>query len=156
MEAAIASIEILLEKAQADLEFVAQKLEEEFEEKFSRSGVNPIKLVARLKKIQEELPQVKAESENILAAKQDLIDTAKQSIVTNRDLLRRLQGRAGMPVVPDFEDGTYRAFSEALQEWDSQVGLHTVQRNVSANGKGLIQPQDLNLELFRSSRRGQP
>jgi hypothetical protein len=54
---------------------------------------------------------------------QDLIDTAKQSILTNRDLLRRLQGRAGMPVALDSEDETFRAFSDALQEWDSQVGL---------------------------------
>lgn len=28
-----------------------------------------------------------------------------------------------MPVVRDSEDETFRAFSDALQEWDSQVGL---------------------------------
>ncbi|XP_068322105.1 uncharacterized protein [Pyrus communis] len=50
-----------------------------------------MKLVSRIKKIQEELSTLEDQCRELLSAKQDLIDKARTTLVGNRNQLHQLQ-----------------------------------------------------------------
>ncbi|KAJ0445991.1 putative spindle and kinetochore-associated protein [Helianthus annuus] len=56
-------------KANNDLNIVQNRLDKEFREIYP-DNANPMKLVARIKKIQDELPSLKEQCRELLSAKQ--------------------------------------------------------------------------------------
>ncbi|XP_071695946.1 uncharacterized protein [Rutidosis leptorrhynchoides] len=114
----------LFTKANNDLTVVHNRLEKEFRQIYP-DNANPMKLVYRIKKIQDELPSLKEQCRELLSAKQDLIDKARTNIVGNRASLQRLQTSMGVPVISDSEDSAYTNFNEVIDEWTLQVRSRT-------------------------------
>ncbi|KAL0323978.1 UNVERIFIED_CONTAM: hypothetical protein Scaly_2364900 [Sesamum calycinum] len=96
----------LFSKANRDLSTVHNKLHKEFQQVYP-DHANPMKLVARLKKIEEEMSSLKDQCRELLVAKQDLIDKARTLLVGNRTLLQRLQESSGAPVTSDADDPVF-------------------------------------------------
>lgn len=115
----------LFTKANNDLIIVQNRLEKEFRETYP-DNANPMKLVSRIKKIQEELPSLKEQCRELLSAKQDLIDKARTTIVGNRASLQRLQSSMGIPVTSDSDDPSFTNFNQVIDEWAVQVRSRTV------------------------------
>eukprot|EP00983_Pelagomonas_calceolata_P092360 1157654-Pelagomonas_calceolata.AAC.3 len=59
-----------LMQTEASLEKIARKLELEFAERFSETGVNPLSLVKRIQKLQSELPELRNECQGLIQRKQ--------------------------------------------------------------------------------------
>ncbi|GMP83815.1 hypothetical protein CsSME_00037601 [Camellia sinensis var. sinensis] len=112
----------LLTKANHDLTLVQHKLEKEFQQIYP-DNANPIKLVSRIKKLQQDLSSLKEQCRVLLAAKQDLIDKARTTLVGNRSSLQRLQASTGIPVTSDSDDPAYTNFKQIIDEWTTQVSL---------------------------------
>ncbi|CAA0814992.1 Unknown protein [Striga hermonthica] len=114
----------LFSKANRDLSAVHNKLHKEFNQLYP-DHANPMKLVSRLKKIEEEMSSLKDQCRELLAAKQDLIDKARTLLVGNRTQLQRLQSSAGVPVTSDADDPAYVSFNQIIDEWGMQVKSKT-------------------------------
>ncbi|KAL0312182.1 UNVERIFIED_CONTAM: hypothetical protein Sradi_5617500 [Sesamum radiatum] len=114
----------LFSKANRDLSTVHNKLHKEFQQVYP-DHANPMKLVARLKKIEEEMSSLKDQCRELLAAKQDLIDKARTLLVGNRTLLQRLQASSGAPVTSDADDPAFASFNQIIDEWTLQVKSRT-------------------------------
>ncbi|KAI4316422.1 hypothetical protein L6164_024402 [Bauhinia variegata] len=111
----------LLTKANHDLAVVHHKLEREFQQVYP-DNANPMKLVSRIKKIQEDISTMKEQCHELLAAKQDLIDKAQRTLVENRNLVQRMQASMGMPrTLGDEDDTAFINFKEIIEEWTEQV-----------------------------------
>ncbi|XP_068653429.1 uncharacterized protein [Aristolochia californica] len=119
-ESAVDGMVQLLTKANHDLNLVQHCLEKEFNQAYPENA-NPVRLVARIRRIQEDLLTLKEQSRVLLTAKQDLIDKARTNLVRNRSLLHRLQASSGLPLVSDSEDLAYCNFNQAIDEWTSQI-----------------------------------
>ncbi|XAR71477.1 hypothetical protein NMG60_11028754 [Bertholletia excelsa] len=114
----------LFTKANHDLTVVHHKLEKEFQQIYL-DNVNPMNLLSRIKKIQEDLSYLKEQCRELLAAKQDLIDKASTTLVGNRVLLQRLQASCGVPVTSDSDDPAYTNFNQIIDEWTTHVRSRT-------------------------------
>ncbi|KAF5456853.1 hypothetical protein F2P56_026287 [Juglans regia] len=101
----------LFTKANHDLTVVQHRLEKEFQQVYP-DNANPMKLVSRIKKIQEDLLTLKEQCHELLAAKQDLIDKAQTTLVGNRSLLQRMQASVGIPFTSDSDDPAYANFNQ--------------------------------------------
>ncbi|PWA97899.1 hypothetical protein CTI12_AA024930 [Artemisia annua] len=121
---AVDSLANLFTKANHDLTLVHNRLDKEFRQIYP-DNANPMKLVARIKKIQDELPALKDQCRELLSAKQDLIDKARTTIVGNRASLQRLQTSVGVPVTSDSDDPAFTNFNEVIDEWTVQVRSRT-------------------------------
>nr|DAD27507.1 TPA_asm: hypothetical protein HUJ06_028975 [Nelumbo nucifera] len=110
----------LFTKASYDLSVVQHRLEKEFQNIYPENA-NPMNLVSRVKKIQDELSSLKDQCRELLAAKQDLIDQARTTLVGNRSLLQRMQTSSGLPVTRDFDDPAYADFNQIIDEWTAQL-----------------------------------
>ncbi|MFS8030126.1 putative spindle and kinetochore-associated protein [Helianthus anomalus] len=129
-------------KANNDLNIVHNRLDKEFREIYP-DNANPMKLVARIKKIQDELPSLKEQCRELLSAKQDLIDKARTTIVGNRASLQRLQTSMGIPVTNDSDDSAYTNFNEVIDEWALQVRSKTGKETHEGSDS-----EDINKMLF--------
>ncbi|KAF6137890.1 hypothetical protein GIB67_014019 [Kingdonia uniflora] len=129
----------LLTKANNDLTFVQNRLEKEFHQTYPHNA-NPLMLVSRMKKIQEDLSILKDQCRHLLAAKQDLIDKARTTLVGNRNLLQRMKASSGIPST-SFDDPTYTNFNQIIDEWIAQVRSKTGDKHDSDS-------QDINQLLF--------
>ncbi|KAL6524221.1 hypothetical protein OROMI_031316 [Orobanche minor] len=121
---AIDGLMSLFSKANRDLLTVQNKLDKEFQQVYP-DYANPMKLVSRLKKIEEEMSSLKDQCRELLAAKQDLIDKARTLLVGNRTQLQRLQASTGVPVISDADDPAYMSFNQIIDEWATQVASKT-------------------------------
>ncbi|KAI3679970.1 hypothetical protein L2E82_50706 [Cichorium intybus] len=130
----------LFTKANNDLTVVHNRLEKEFRETYP-DNANPMKLVSRIKKIQDELPFLKDQCRELLLAKQDLIDKARTTIVGNRASIQRLQTSMGIPVISDSDDPAYTNFNQVIDEWTVQVRSRT-------GDEGHEGSEDINNMLF--------
>ncbi|KAL7608462.1 uncharacterized protein LOC111917283 [Lactuca sativa] len=136
----------LFTKANNDLIIVQNRLEKEFRETYP-DNANPMKLVSRIKKIQEELPSLKEQCRELLSAKQDLIDKARTTIVGNRASLQRLQSSMGIPVTSDSDDPSFTNFNQVIDEWAVQVRSRT-------GDEGHEGSEDINKMLFSAIVQG--
>ncbi|GAU17678.1 hypothetical protein TSUD_07400, partial [Trifolium subterraneum] len=93
----------LFRKADHDLDVVHHRLQTEFQQ-FYPDNANPMKLVSRIKKVQEEISILKGQCHELLAAKQDLIDKAQTVLVENRNLVQRMQSSVGIPFTGEDDD----------------------------------------------------
>lgn len=89
-----------LEKAQVQLNKIAEKLEQEFHDRYDPSEVNPTAVLARIHKLQRDLPNVADEAQQVLTAKAECIHALKTHLVGASDQLQMLQHKTGMPVDP--------------------------------------------------------
>ncbi|KAL6501886.1 hypothetical protein OROGR_027019 [Orobanche gracilis] len=121
---AIDGLMSLFSKANRDLLTVQNKLDKEFQQVYP-DYANPMKLVSRLKKIEEEMSSLKDQCRELLAAKQDLIDKARTLLVGNRTQLQRLHSSTGVPVISDADDPAYVNFNQIIDEWATQVASKT-------------------------------
>ncbi|GAV90557.1 hypothetical protein CFOL_v3_33966 [Cephalotus follicularis] len=114
----------LFTTANHDLTVVQYKLEKEFQQVYPDS-TNPMKLVSRIKKIQEDVSMLKEQCRELLSAKQDLIDKARTTLVGNRSLLQRMQASTGVPTLADASDPAFQNFNQIIDEWTAQVRSRT-------------------------------
>ncbi|XP_050216518.1 uncharacterized protein LOC126667572 [Mercurialis annua] len=114
----------LLKKANHDLNLVQLKLEKEFQQVYP-DNANPMKLVNRIKKVQEDLSALKEQCRELLAAKQDLIDKAQTTLVGNRTQLQRMQASMGITTTPVDEDPAFANFNQIIDEWTAQIRSRT-------------------------------
>ncbi|GMN45575.1 hypothetical protein TIFTF001_014762 [Ficus carica] len=132
----------LFTQANHDLMLVQHKLEKEFQQVYPNNA-NPMRLVSRIKKIQEDLWALKEQCRELLSAKQDLIDKARTVIVGNRSMIQRMQTSMGVvPLSDDSSDSAFASFNQIIDEWTVQVRSRT--GDVS-NGSD---PEDVNKLLF--------
>ncbi|XP_022750347.1 spindle and kinetochore-associated protein 2-like [Durio zibethinus] len=110
----------LFTKANHDLLVIQYRLEKEFQQIYPDSA-NPMKLVSRIKKIQEELSSLTEQCRELLSAKQDLIDKARTTLVGNRNLLHRMQTSMAIPVTSHSDDSAFTNFNQVIDEWTVQV-----------------------------------
>ncbi|PRQ16688.1 putative spindle and kinetochore-associated protein [Rosa chinensis] len=76
----------LLMKANHDLTVVQHNLDRELQQSYPQNA-NLMKLVSRIKKIQQDLSTLEDQCRQVLTAKQDLIDKARTTLVGNRNLM---------------------------------------------------------------------
>lgn len=114
----------LFTKANNDLTLVQLKLEKEFQQIYP-DNANPVKLVNRIKKVQGDLTVLKDQCQELLAAKQDLIDKARTVLVGNRNLIQRMEVSIGVDVTGDAEDPAFVNFNQIIDEWTTQVRART-------------------------------
>ncbi|KAI5556105.1 hypothetical protein BDE02_18G012600 [Populus trichocarpa] len=114
----------LFTKANNDLTLVQLKLEREFQQIYP-DNANPVKLVNRIKKVQGDLTVLKGQCQELLAAKQDLIDKARTVLVGNRNLIQRMEVSIGVDVTGDAEDPAFVNFNQIIDEWTTQVRART-------------------------------
>ncbi|RDX95260.1 hypothetical protein CR513_22247, partial [Mucuna pruriens] len=113
----------LFTKANHDLSMVHHRLEKEFQQVYP-DNANPMKLVFRIKKVQEDIATLKGQCHELLAAKQDLIDKAQRILVENRNSVRRMQASVG--IFPNGEDdAAFTSFKQVIEEWTEQVRSKT-------------------------------
>ncbi|KAL5699096.1 hypothetical protein ACHQM5_030043 [Ranunculus cassubicifolius] len=134
-------LENVLTKANHDLTVVMNKLDSDFRHTYP-DDVNPLKLLSRIKKIQEDLNSVKIQCGELLSAKQDLIDKARATLVANRSLVQRMQISSGVSTTNDSEDPAYTNFNKIIDEWTVQV------RSKTGGEKHEVDSEDINQLLF--------
>ncbi|CAI0438582.1 unnamed protein product [Linum tenue] len=114
---------ILLMKAHHDLAAVQFKLEKEFQQTYPENA-NPVKLVNRIKKMQEEVSGLKEQCRELLAAKQELVDKARSIMLGNNNVIQRMQVSTGIsPTTVD--DPAFADFNQVIDEWSTQVRSRT-------------------------------
>lgn len=113
----------LFTKANHDLSMVHHRLEKEFQQVYP-DNANPMKLVSRIKKIQEDITILKGQCHELLAAKQDLIDKAQRILVENRNLVQRMQPSLGISPSGE-DDAAFTNFKQVIEEWTAQVRSKT-------------------------------
>ena len=111
-----------LDKAQAELEWVANRLEEEFSSRYSSGKINPLEVLTRIHRLRAELPALADECSEVLQAKQECVDAAKHHLVGNTEALRRLQRRAGSSQKAGDEEAL-AAFQGAVRELEAKLRL---------------------------------
>ncbi|KAB8433045.1 hypothetical protein FH972_025003 [Carpinus fangiana] len=86
---------------------------------------NPMKLVSRMKKKQEDLLTLKEQCHELLAAKQISLKKKKK-----RSLLQRMQASVGIPLTSDSDDPAFANFNQIVDEWAVQVRSRTGYKGV--------------------------
>ncbi|KAK2658859.1 hypothetical protein Ddye_005392 [Dipteronia dyeriana] len=136
---AIDGLMSLLTKSNHELATIQYKLEKEFQ-KIYPENANPMKLVSRVKKLQEDLSTLKDQCQELLSGKQDLIDKAQTTLVGNRTLVQRMQASLGVP--GESEDPAFDSFKQVIDEWTIQV------RSRTGDEKHESDSEDINKLLF--------
>ncbi|CAN0860512.1 hypothetical protein LINGRAHAP2_LOCUS7963 [Linum grandiflorum] len=131
----------LLTKAHHDLTAVQFKLEKEFQQTYP-DNANPVKLVNRIKKVQDEVTELMDRCRELLAAKQDLIDKARATLLGNNTVINRMQVSTGIPPTSVDEDSAFTDFNQVVDEWRTQVRSRTGNEAQDSDG------QDINKLLF--------
>ncbi|GMY21048.1 spindle and kinetochore-associated protein 2 [Fagus crenata] len=88
-------------KANHDLTMVQHRLEKEFQQVYP-DNANPMKLVSRIKKVQEDLLTLKEQT-----------------------FLQQMQASVGIPFISDSDDPAFANFSKLVDEWEAQVRSRT-------------------------------
>ncbi|KMS95096.1 hypothetical protein BVRB_012570 [Beta vulgaris subsp. vulgaris] len=140
---AVDNLLTLFTKAHHDLSLLHFKLDKEFQQIYP-DNANPMKLVGRIKKVQDELSSLKDQCRQLLIAKQDLIDKASSILVGNRSMVQRMQASVGIPVTSDSEDAAFTSFNQIIEEWTTHVRSRTGYEEDNAV------PENINDLLFAS------
>ncbi|CAL0323154.1 unnamed protein product [Lupinus luteus] len=114
----------LFTKANHDLCMLHHRLEKEFQNVYP-DNANPMKLLSRIKKVQDDILTLIANCHHLLAAKQDLIDKAQTLLLQNRTLLHRMQPSLGIPITTQQQDHAFTNFKQIIEEWTLQVTSKT-------------------------------
>ncbi|XP_021889395.1 uncharacterized protein LOC110808268 isoform X2 [Carica papaya] len=133
----------LFTKANHDLSVVHYKLEKEFQQIYPNNA-NPMKLLYRIKKVQEDVLTLKEQCRELLSAKQELIDKARTTLVGNRSILQRMQASLDVPTTSDADDPAFASFNQIIDEWTAQVRSRTGRGNEEHDSDS----EDINKLLF--------
>lgn len=145
-EVAVDTIEAHFTKAIADLQQVERALVTELDSTYEKD-TNPYNLLTRIKQLEAELPVLAKECQQLTAAKQDLIDSAKTILAQNRISVRQMQERVGLPSPSDSEDAVYMGFKQVLSEWNKGI------QSRETSSENVLAKHDLNLTVFQSKDR---
>lgn len=117
-----------LEKAQAELEWVANRLEDEFSTRYRAGKVNPYSLLTRIHSIQRELPSLISECDEVMEAKREYIDALKGQLQETCGMIEKLNSLASLEVDEKskqarvvFEDGL-NDFENVMNKYQHRVG----------------------------------
>ncbi|XP_015695761.2 uncharacterized protein LOC102710349 [Oryza brachyantha] len=121
---AVSDLLSTLAAANSTLADVQRRLDVEFRAAYP-DHANPAKLVARLKRIQEEVAALKGLCRDLLAQKQELIDTMRTSLAAQRRATQRLLASSGLPPMSDKEEAAYASLNQIIDEWTAHVGPAT-------------------------------
>ncbi|KAL5220936.1 hypothetical protein ABZP36_025649 [Zizania latifolia] len=113
-----------LGSASSALADVQRRLDLEFRASYP-DHANPVKLVARVNRIQEEVAALKGLCRDLLAQKQELIDKMRTSLAAQRGAVQRLLASSGLPLMSDADDAAYANLNQIIDEWTAQVGPAT-------------------------------
>lgn len=111
-----------LEKAQAELDQISNRLEEEFSTRCKGGEINPMDVLARIHRVRNELAVLANECAEVLQVKQECVDAAKAHLAANCEDLARLQRRVGIEAGND-DDEALQAFKRAVEELESKLRL---------------------------------
>ncbi|KAF3575212.1 hypothetical protein F2Q69_00062661 [Brassica cretica] len=112
-------------RASRDLDAVHFKLDKEFQQTYPENA-NPMKLIQRIKKLQEDVTFLKDQCLELLSAKQDLIDKAQTTLVGNYNLIQKINASLGESTNGDAADDALADFNQIIEEWTMQVRSRTV------------------------------
>ena len=132
-----------LEKAQADLDQISNRLEEEFSARCKGGEINPMDVLARIHRLRNELPILANECAEVLQVKQECVDAAKAHLAANCEELGRLQRTAGIEGDKDVDEAL-QAFKRAVEELESKLRLG------ATLGSEQISRSDLNEAIIQS------
>uniref|UniRef100_A0A0D9V641 Protein FAM33A n=1 Tax=Leersia perrieri TaxID=77586 RepID=A0A0D9V641_9ORYZ len=133
---AVSDVLSTLAAANSTLADVQRRLEAEFRAAYP-DHANPAKLVARLKRIQEEVAALKGLCRDLLVQKQELIDTMRTSLMVQRGATQRLLASSGLPLMSDEDEAAYANLNQIVDEWTAQVEPET-SRNEKAEDTNQI------------------
>ncbi|RID47927.1 hypothetical protein BRARA_I04485 [Brassica rapa] len=128
-------------RASRDLDAVHFKLDKEFQQIYP-DNANPMKLIQRIKKLQEDVTFLKDQCLELLSAKQDLIDKAQTTLVGNYNLIQKINAALGESTNGDADDDALADFNQIIEEWTMQVRSRTVGETEEAD------KEDINKLLF--------
>ncbi|KAG6472499.1 hypothetical protein ZIOFF_069963 [Zingiber officinale] len=115
----------VLSKASQELILVQCQLDQEFQQSYP-DDVNPCKIVARIKKIQEDLVSLKELCRELLAEKQDLIDKARTVLAGQRHSLQLLLSSSGLPSLKESDDIAYSNLNQELLLYSAHEQAHVL------------------------------
>ncbi|XP_024520171.1 uncharacterized protein LOC112342485 isoform X2 [Selaginella moellendorffii] len=120
-ENAVDTLAAHFDRAHNSLLLIQYRLDEELSRIYGNDDVNPMKIQARLNKLQEELPVLEAECKRLLAAKQEFIEQTVGSLLHNKATLESLQARAGTATnnedVDQPDESSAQSLGKILKEW---------------------------------------
>jgi len=132
------SLELIFQKADSDLQFVVHRLEAEFNKKLQNSKQNPLKIIQRIKRIQEDLPVIQEDIERIVACKQSLLEDSQRILFSNGMLLERLQMSVGdrplsLGEIGAYKKGvemhpSYQQFNNVIENWEKDAQGYTLSK----------------------------
>mmetsp|Transcript_20930 Transcript_20930/g.28966 ORF Transcript_20930/g.28966 Transcript_20930/m.28966 type:complete len:120 (+) Transcript_20930:86-445(+) len=114
---------------------------------WSAPQMNPMRLLRRVQRLQAQVPQVRAQAQGALVAKQEMVDTMKKVVMKNADMLGKLKQQTGLQSATGCQPHQVReSFESALMEWDTQLGLKRGDLKVD-----FLSREDLNNQLFANA-----
>ncbi|KAK3159329.1 hypothetical protein QOZ80_2AG0148700 [Eleusine coracana subsp. coracana] len=117
---AVSDVFSTLADASAALADVQRRLDLEFRASYP-DRVNPAKLVARVKRIQEEAAALKELCRDLLTQKQELIDKMQRSLTAQRGATQRLLAASGLPPMSEADVDAHNSLNEVIDEWTAHV-----------------------------------
>ncbi|KAK3155506.1 hypothetical protein QOZ80_2BG0204070 [Eleusine coracana subsp. coracana] len=117
---AVSDVFSTLADASAALADVQRRLDLEFRASYP-DHVNPAKLVARVKRIQEEAAALKELCRDLLTQKQELIDKMQRSLTAQRGATQRLLAVSGLPPMSEADVDAHDSLNEVIDEWTAHV-----------------------------------
>lgn len=117
---AVNDVYLTLVGASNTLADVQRRLDLEFRASYP-DHANPAKLVGRVKRVQEEVASLKDLCRDLLAQKQELIDTMRTSLAAQRSATQRLLASSGLPLMTDDDEAAYASLKQVFDEWTDQL-----------------------------------
>jgi len=143
-------LQIEFQRAETDLQYVTHKLEAEYSQKCKGTEANPLILLQRLKKLEEELPILRAECELIVASKQDILELSQTLLTKNRMILQRLEQKVAQSFETNESQQLQTQFHELYFNWNKEVGVYM---GMPQNNGQILSSQNLNIELLKIGNR---
>eukprot|EP00736_Rhodelphis_marinus_P010609 Rmarinus@m.10624 len=156
MENALRELEIQLLRLDSDLRYVSCRLEDEFATKYSSSGVNPSKLLKRIKNVEDELPKLREAFMKNTARKEDLMEFTNRVVRGSSQMLLSAQRRVSIPTDSDLLQNNLEEFSTYRRSWESH--LNQVVGETTGQGEDGIftTKDDLTFHLLNTAEIGSP
>ncbi|KAF8689877.1 hypothetical protein HU200_041509 [Digitaria exilis] len=128
LHSAVNDVLSTLADASAALADVQHRLDLEFCAAYP-DHANPAKLVARAKRVQEEVVALKELCRDLFTQKQELIDQIHVSLVAQRSMTQRLLAASGLPALSDADEAAHNSLNEVIDEWTAHVSPITGEGN---------------------------
>lgn len=112
-----------LEKAQAELEWVSNRLEDEFSTRYAAGSVSPFNLLTRIESLQRELPSIILECKEVMEAKREYVDLLKGEMAESCASIDKLCALTNLEV--DKESRQARVlFEEGVNEFSNVMDAY--------------------------------